>query len=260
MKDDFDQYADAWLEKLDAIVAGDNVPSANDDELLHLATRLVTALAPLQEMHRAAEVRSQRLPLNLRADYARVIQKPRHLFSRSFLLVAALLLGVFLIVMMNIAGLTAIWGSAAKIWHASTSLDQVKGLTIAGLSRPHPGLMPLPLLPAVLPGDTHAAAYGVITDQADPDLLITFVADYHIGGQDVWLYEQPSDLPFSSSAAKTVRIGDIEGQLFQDDAGNYALQWSQHGMVCQIISKLSVERLLALAITFQPIKSWDLIL
>ena len=152
------------------------------------------------------------------------------------------------------------WGRAAQVWHASTSLDQVKGLSVASLSRPHAGLKPLPLLPAVLPADTQASAYGVITDQSDPNLLTTFVADYHIGGQDVLLYEQPSDLPFSSSAAKMVHIGTIEGQLFQDDAGNNALQWYQHGMVCQITSKLPVKRLVALASGFQPIKNWDLIL
>ncbi len=45
-----------------------------------------------------------------------------------------------------------------------------------------------------------------------------------------------------------------------DDAGNHALQWYQHGMMCQITSKLPAQNLLLLASTFAPIKSWDLLL
>ncbi len=260
MKHDHDRYTDAWLNRLDAIVAGENDPSASDDDLLQLATRLVTALAPLQEMRRAAERRGQRLPSHLRVKYARVTHKRVHRLSRLSLLVAILLIFVLVVGIVSTGGLAAIWGRAAQVWHASTSLDQIKGLSVASLSRPHAGLKPLPLLPAFLPGDTQAAAYGVITDQANPNVLNTFVADYSIAGQDLLLYEQPSYGPFTSSIAKTVQIGTIEGQLFQDDAGNNALQWYQHGMACQITSKLAVERLVALASIFQPIKTWDLIL
>jgi hypothetical protein len=56
-----------------------------------------------------------------------------------------------------------------------------------------------------------------------------------------------------------VQIGDNEGQLFQDEQGNHALQWYQNGMLCQITSKLPVARLIMLASVFEPIKSWDLI-
>lgn len=131
---------------------------------------------------------------------------------------------------------------------------------MASLSRPHAGLRPLPLLPAVLPSDTQASNYGVITATSDPNVLTTFVADYHIAGQDVLLYEQPSDeIPLSSIAQK-VQIGSIEGQLFQDSAGNNALQWYQHDMMCQLTSKLVTQRLLVLASTFQPMKNWDVLL
>jgi len=260
MKKDHDRYTDAWPDRLDAVVAGENVPSTSDDELLQLATRLVIALAPLQEIRRGAERHGQSLPSHLRVKYAGAAHKRVHRLSRLILLVATLLLFVPVIGIVSTGGLAAIGGRAAQVWHASTSLDQIKGLSVASLSRPHAGLKPLPLLPAALPGDTQASTYGVITNQADPDVLITFVADYRIGGQDVLLYEQPSYGPFTSSVAKTVRVGTLEGQLFQDDAGNNALQWYQHGMVCQITSKLPVERLVALASIFQPIKSWDLIL
>lgn len=259
MEDHPEQGTEAWLDKLDAIAAGDNISSASDDELLQLAERLVTVLAPLQEMRRAAERRHQRLPAHLRVRYAGARRRPVQRL-RLAVLVATLLVVALVVGMLSRGGLEAIWGGATRAWHASTSLDQINVVSMATLSRPHAGLKPLPLLPAALPNDTQGAAYGVITDQTNPNVLVTFVADYRIAGQDVLLYEQPSYGPFSSSIAKPVHIGTIEGQLFRDDAGNNALQWYQHGMVCQITSRLPVQRLLALASLFQPIKSWDLLL
>jgi hypothetical protein len=154
----------------------------------------------------------------------------------------------------------AVRGSIAQIWHTSTSLDQLQGISVDSLERPHNGIKPLPLLPTTLPADIQGASYGVITDASNPNVLVTFVADYHVRGQDVLLYEQPSAVAFPAVNARTVQIGAIEGQLFQDDTGTSALQWYQHGIICQITSKLPVERLVTLASTFQQIKSWDLIL
>ena len=262
------EYTDAWLDKLDAIAAGESVPSAQDDELLDVAARLTKELAPLREMDRTAELHRQHLSFQLRArqtvgaDTLRPapMYRPAKHRPRLSVLAAALLLIVLAVGMMSRGELGALWGNVMQLWHTSTSLDQVKGIDIASLERPHAGLKPLPLLPAVLPNDTEASAYGVITDSANPNVLNTFVADYQIAGQQVWLYEQPSDIPFSSSTARTVLIGTLEGQWFQDDVGNNALQWYQHNMVCQITSRLPVNRLVALASTFQPIRSWDLLI
>ena len=260
MEDHRERDTEAWLEKLDTIASGESVPSAGDDELLQLATRLVTSLAPLQEIRRAAEIHHQRLPAHLRVKYARARRRPVHHLRLAMLIATLLVVALVVVGVMGAGGLEAVWGGATRAWHASTSLDQINVVSMATLARPHAGLKPLPLLPAALPSDTQGAAYGVITDQSDPNVLVTFVADYRIAGQDVLLYEQPSYGPFSSSIAKPVRIGTMEGQLFRDDAGNNALQWYQRGMVCQITSKLPVQRLLALASIFQPIKSWDLLL
>lgn len=255
-----DEYTEAWLGRLDSIIAGEDVPSASDDELLHLAGNLVKALEPFQEMRRAAGIGDQRLPSHLRVMHAKVTRKSVKRLSLSSLLVATLLLLVLAVGIVSTGGLTTLWAGATQVWHASTSLDQINGISVASLSRPHAGLKPLPLLPAVLPSDTQGSSYGVITDASNPNLLITFVADYRIAGQDVFLYEQPSGVPFTSSTAKTVRIGALEGQWFQDDTGTNALQWYQHGMVCQVTSKLPVERLVELASIVQPIKNWDLLL
>jgi hypothetical protein len=257
---DSDRITDSWLERLDEIVAGENVPSATDDELHQLAMQLVTALEPLREIHASAEIKQKRIPSSLLAKHARISQKRVSYLTRLCLPIAILLLFVLIQTMISSGGLMAIQNAAVKAWHTSTSLDQIDGISVASLSRPHAGLKPLPLLPALLPDDTQATAYGVITDESNPNILKTFVADYRIDGKDVLLYEQPSYGPFLSSIAKPVRVGTIPGQLFQDDAGNNALQWYQHGMLCQITSTLPVERLVALAGVFQPIKSWNLLL
>jgi hypothetical protein len=257
---DSDRITDSWLERLDEIVAGENVTSATNDELHQLAMLLVTALEPLREIRASAKINQQRIPSNLLAKHARISQKSVTFPARICLLIAILLLFMFVLTMISSGGLTAIQNNAVKVWHASTSLDQIDGISVASLSRPHAGLKPLPLLPALLPGGTQATAYGVITDESNPNILKTFVADYRIDGKDVLLYEQPSYGPILSSIAKAVRVGAIPGQLFQDDAGNNALQWNQHGMLCQVTSKLPVDKLVALAGVFQPIKNWDLLL
>ena len=90
----------------------------------------------------------------------------------------------------------------------------------------------------------------------------------HDGGISIKQYEQVQKLPGVDVAAEAplspvaqkVWVGPIQGQLFQDDTGNNALQWYQQGMMCQLTSKLVPQRLLRLASTFQPMKNWDVIL
>lgn len=260
------EYSDEWLTALDSIASGNKAPSPHDDELLQVAERLYTELAPLRDRAQAASMhhlRQQYAPSpvhSMEAHSPRLVRKPNHRFPHSSLLLAPLLLLVIALSIVQVGGLMPLWSGVTNAWHTSTSLDQLQGISVASLPRPHKGIEPLPLLPATLPGDTQASTYGVITDTANPNLLITFVADYHIAGQDVLLYEQPSDIPFSTSSAKTVAIGGLEGHLFQDDSGTSALQWYDHGMACQLTSKLPVARLVELASGFQPLKSWELIL
>ncbi len=250
------QPTQAWLDRLDAVVAGHESPAANEDELLQLAQRLTTGLKPLRTMNRAAEQHRQHLLRRLRTRHVRKVQRPAY---RSRLVLVALLLIVILASgALGTKVVASVWGMTSQVWKAATSLQQVQGISIAQLAQPHPGLHPLPLLPSALPHDTEGSTYGVITDAHDPNLLKVFVAAYRIAGQDVSLYEQPSSFPLTSSAAQTIMIGALEGQVFQDGAGNYALQWYQDGMACQLISTLPVERLVALASLFRPITNWDL--
>ena len=71
MTPEHDQPTQAWLDELDAIVAGRDTPLLKNDELLQLAERLATGLKPLQGMDAAAEQRRQRLLRRLRARPAR---------------------------------------------------------------------------------------------------------------------------------------------------------------------------------------------
>ncbi len=255
MTPEHDQPTQAWLDELDAIVAGHESQAAQDDELLQLARRLTSGLKPLQRLDEGAEQRRQRLLRRLRAQPAQTARR-RVYRSRSALLAAALLVVVLI---SGVFGAGRLWSTAGQVWNAATSLNQLQGISVASLARPHAGLHPLPLLPTALPAETQSAAYGVITDDHDRNLLKVFVADYRVAGQDVSLYEQPSSFFFIAPSAQTVPIGALEGQVFEDNAGTHALQWYQDEMICQLTSRLPVEQLVALARLFQPIKDWDLI-
>lgn len=238
-----------------------------EEGLDQFADRVASMMAPLRHMDQASEMRKRRL--RFRLHHLHSLQRSRAGFScrpaygyrhARALLFVAVCCAMLVIGVHSVGGLAAIERGASGIWHASTSLDQLQGISVTALSRPRAGVEPLPLLPTTLPGDAQASNYGVITDAANPNALSVFVADFRIAGQDVLLYEQPSDVIFSSSSAQAVRIGGMAGQLFQDSAGNLALQWFQHGMFCQITSRLPVSRLVSLASTFEPIKSWDLLM
>lgn len=239
-----------WLDALDAIVAGREHAAADENELLQLAEQLNERLTPLRKVDLAAEQQRQRLLGRLRATQAK-----QRAPARSALLVALLLMAILA---SGTLGADALWGATSHMWNAATSLQQVQGVSITHLARPRPGLHPLPLLPAVLPRDTDGAAYGVITDAHDQNVLRVFVADYQIAERDVSLYEQPSSFSLTSSAGHRVSIGALEGQVFQDEAGNHAVQWYQDGMECQLTSTLPVDRLVALASVFQRINNWEL--
>jgi hypothetical protein len=259
MKPDIDRPGDNWLDNLDVIIAGDASLPEEDKDLLHVATRLASALAPLRAMaHRDASDYQRKHP-SMRAEHRWVRRPTRIVLSRAWLLVALLALLVCITGISSVIGTATLWNRAVQALHTSTSLDQINGVSIASLARPHAGLKPLPLLPDVLPPNTQATTYGVLTDASDPNIMTTFVADYRINRQDVQLYEQPSDVQFLSTNAQMVQVGTGQGQVFQDEAGNHALQWYQNAMMCQLTSKLPVSQLINLANVFQPIKSWDLL-
>lgn len=240
-----------------------NEPLAPEEqeELQHVATRLASALAPLRDMaHSEVVTHSQQHPSMYGSPTYHLKRWPAgSVAARTGMLVAVIMLLLSLTILNIVPEAARLWQGTNRVLHASTSLDQINGVSLASLTRPHAGIRPLPLLPTTVPAHTQAVTYGVLTDASNPDVMTTFVADYHIDGQDVQLYEQPSDVQFLSPSAQMVRIGTRQGQLFEDTAGNHALQWYQDEMLCQLTSKLPVTALIQLASGFQPIKSWELI-
>lgn len=259
MKHNRNRYDGDWLDSLDSLIAGDALPPAEDADLLPVATRLASALAPLRETARTAS--KQGYHANSHPAYGQPARKRRasQPFATAKLLATALLLLLCFVGVIGVKDGTTLWQGAHGALQHLTSLDQINGISIASLSPPHAGLKPLPLLPATLPANTQASTYGVLTDASNPNRMTTFVADYHINGQDLQLFEQPSDVTFLSTTAQTVQIGTLQGQLFQDGTGNHALQWYQNNMLCQLTGKLPVALLVQLASVFRPIGSWDLL-
>jgi hypothetical protein len=259
MTSEEEQPTQAWLDHLDRLLAGQEHPAVSEDELLLLAQQLHTAMTPLRTLHQAEEHQRQHLLGRLHSRHALEVQTRPAALTRRVLLVALVLLVVLTGGALGTRAWGSLWSAAGQTWNAATSLQQVQGVSLTQLERAYPGLHPLPLLPTTLPGDTENAVYGVLTDARDVELLKGFVADYRIAGQEVALFEQPSSVPLTSAAAQPVLIGTLHGQVFQDATGDHALQWYQDRMECQLTSRLSVERLVALARLFQPITTWDVL-
>ena len=259
MKHKQNPYGNDWLDDLDAIMSGDARPPEAEEDLLHVASRLASAFAPLRQTAKTV-AKSENYGLSRSSFRQRWIRRQTKQKNISvWMLVAAALLLLCLTGIGGVIGGANLWRGAHQVLQNATSLDQINGVSIASLAPPHAGLRPLPLLPAALPANTRALTFGVLTDASNPNIMTTFVADYHINGQDVQLFEQPSDVAFLSTTAQTVQIGARQGQLFQDNRGNYALQWYQNNMLCQLTSKLPAAQLISLASVFQPISSWDLL-
>ncbi|MDQ2714883.1 MAG: hypothetical protein M3Z08_08255 [Chloroflexota bacterium] len=109
-----DGYDDAWLDRLDSIVEGGDVPSPADDELLHVAGQLLNALSPLSELNDAAEDRRQRLGTHLNAKLLTTPPARRQRrWQQAFTMVAAalifLILGPGIMFELNPSALNDAW-------------------------------------------------------------------------------------------------------------------------------------------------------
>ncbi len=139
-KHNIDRPGDNWLDNLDVIIAGDASLPEEDKDLLHVATRLASALAPLRAMaHRVASDYQRKHPY-MRAEHRWVRRLTRIVLSRAWLLVASLALLVCITSISSVIGTATLWNRAVQALHTSTSLDQINGISIASLARPHAGL------------------------------------------------------------------------------------------------------------------------
>ena len=262
MKGHNDDYDETWLAKLDAIVARSETPSQEDDELLHVAAKLVDALSPLNKLETPRRHNLNPTSKNPQLQHSTtvsMISRKRSLL-RVLLTTAALLFVLFGVVgacPMTTQVSIATRNVGQQIWQEATSFEQIDASSIAFLAVKRAGVRPL--LPEVVPADTQSIEFGIVTDDTNAQNFAAFVAEYRIAGQDVSVYEQNANLVTASSAAQNVTFGINEGHLFQDNAGNSILQWYQDGMTCQIASTLPIHELLTLARQFHPITRWELI-
>jgi hypothetical protein len=260
-----DQYDDAWLERLDAIVIEEEIssPATDDDELLQIAAQLFTDLAPLREMDSTAQAHLQRLETRLYAQKLpsfafpkRWVFQPRVLIAIASLL---LLLGLGVLSIASPQALAATWNSIVQVeqnlWYKPT--DRMINVHSASTPfiPPPPVKMLSPtkvklLLPVPPPPNTQLVRASLTISQLTP---VRYTAHYRIAGQDVYLSEQLTSSSSSSISAsmQTVQIGSIQGEFYDEGNGNTLLTWHEDGVFCQLTGKLPITQLVEFARQFR---------
>ncbi len=114
MKHQQDDHGADWLDNLDAIIAGDVPASKEDEELLHVATRLASALAPLREIARTNASSSSHAASPMQSRQSRMKLPALQTLSRASPLVAALLLLVCIMGIISTIGLANFWHELIK--------------------------------------------------------------------------------------------------------------------------------------------------
>ncbi len=262
MKRRREDHDEAWFAKLDAIVAGRETPTPEDDDVLHLAAKLTAALSPLNQLDTFEVQDVQSIHVNSQEHLPPVVaarSRKRSVLQTLLTTVAVLfvLFGIVGACPVTTQVATATQNVGQQIWQDATSFEQIDASSLALLAAKKAGVRPL--LPVTVPANTQSVEFGVVTDETSPQTFRAFVADYRIMGQDVSLYEQATNLVVPSSAAHNTSVNTYEGHVFQDTAGNSILQWYQDGMTCQMASTLPLQELLALARQFHPITQWELL-
>lgn len=253
-----------WFEKLDAIATGREMPTSEDDDLLHVAAKLAEALTSFAR----TETGDVQNIYNGQASQQKAYRPSgrRHEKKGSWrqvlLPVAMVLFVLFGIVSACPANaqMAQVTREAGQhLWQSATAFTQLDTSSLALLIVKQAGVRPL--LPVAVPAETQAVEFGIVlNDEMNPPVFRAFISDYRIAGQDVSIYEQAANMFVPSSAAQTVSVGPYAGHLFQDDAGNHILQWYQDGMTCQMASTLPTGELLALARQFHPVTRWQLLI
>ncbi len=262
MKRRREDHDEAWFARLDAIVAGRETPTPEDDDILHVAAKLAAAFSPLnqQETFDMRDVQSTHANPQRHLPPVVAARSRKRSVLQTLLITAAVLFVLFGIVgacPANTQVAAATWNVGQHVWQAATSFEQIDASSLALLAAEKAGVHPL--LPVTVPANTQSVEFGIITDETNPRAFRAFVADYRITGQDVSLYEQATNLVLPSSEAQNMSVNTYEGHVFQDTVGNSILQWYQDGMTCQMASALPVHELLALARQFHPITQWELL-
>lgn len=247
-----DGYDDAWLDRLDALVEGGDVPSPTDDELLHVAGQLINVLAPLNELDDAAEDRRQRLGIHL---HARLLTAPparrRRRWQQVFTMVAAvlifLILGPGIMFELNPSALNDAWqgfwrlpGDAPTSTNTFTPIPNDVQILDSG---PYRILLPNQL------GQTSTALPGLY----QADYLVDNYYHVYLLVQATDQVEARAPTPPGLHAAY---VGKTRMWLDRTDAGQNIIEWFENdkGALwadCRAASDLGIDQLLVFVSTIR---------
>lgn len=247
---------EAWMNRLDAIASGDDLPSADDDELLHVAGQLSAALTPLRNLDSAAEVRKQRVGSHLRTH--RVAQSLSVWGRRSLVFAAALLIflllgpGLIFMVNFNLSAHRGATASASPTGQAATASATTRSVPALPTPTTRFDLIRISTLPA----HEHLIDSGL---DFVAGTFFRYYAQYRITGQgeqDIFFYEQPSLLfafPLPSTSAQAINVHGIQAVTFRNTTGYYTIRWTQDNLTCQLASLLPTSTLLAFTDQFEVV-------
>lgn len=246
-QEDQEELDEAWFDRLDALIAGEELPaSTDDDELLQMAARLKDLFAPLRTLHNDKDGKLIELfgeSKNFEDDLpGRFVlpEKPVRLkrsFSQKLLAIVAAAVFLVLGVRMLFPPLLA------QMAHQGQQFGSILRFQ----------------------GDDTSAVSG---DDSDPTLTGNFAIKYggshhywyncHLAmyGYNAFLYVEPHSrsLVSASKGLQVVKLGTIKGFLDHDSDGKSVVIWPQRGMDYYLFSKLPSRELVNLALILQEPK------
>ncbi|HZS77335.1 MAG TPA: hypothetical protein VFA41_12035 [Ktedonobacteraceae bacterium] len=250
MNDELPESEHSWLDRLDAIVEGQQAPAPEDDELLHLAGKLAATFAPLRELDAPARTRKQRLGTKLRAQLAASqASRARRWLFRPLMVAAAillfLLLGPGLIFEISPLGQSLNHSNRTVVgWQMNDlpSVDQYNMVSPPTFPKNQPLLLPTGLGPNAYIVALNGNSYGSSTP----------ILSYLVYTQHAIIYESPSNpIPpqaFQDSSYQVVTFNDQQGFISSTGDGQTRLEWYQDGLLCDIVSNiLTVNQMVELA-------------
>ena len=253
--DRFEKVEESWMARLDAIAAGEELPTSDDDELLHVAGQLSAALTPLRRLDSDAEARRQQVGSQLRMRRAAMTLKTWG--TRSLVLAVALLLflllGPGLIFMVNLDNAPHHGGLPASASRVAAANGTATRQAIPPARTP---TLSIDLIRAVSPLPAHEHLIDSGFDSLN-GAFFRYYAQYRITGQgelDIFLYEQPAALfafPLPATGVQPVRVRGLSGVSFRNDTGFSTIRWSEDGLTRQLASLLPTGTLITFADQFQ---------